>query len=120
MDTSVLPWIDSVATYDSITFLRFGLGRGVDASEPSPLSSATHQQEVRNILPCLSNIHEKTIHEKFMYEEIILSLDSHNSFIAASVSDIVGKVVACQAEAEYKRQPSTEMHTAGEWLCEKI
>ena len=119
MDTSlhgVCPQNDSVVMPDCVNFLRFGLGRGVDASEPSPLSSATHQQEVRSILPCLSNIHEKTALKKFTYEETISSLNSHKLSVTASVSDIVGKMVTYQAEAEYMRQMATEMHIAGEQL----
>lgn len=107
----VVAGVDPLAQY----YQMFGLGRAVDASEPSPLKSITHQQDVRSIFPNLvtGNIMEKSAKERSSYEEAISSLKTHRTSVTASVSDIVGKVVTLQAEAEYKRQNSKEMHISG-------
>ena len=56
---------------------------------------------------------ENTKKEKHSYEEYISSLTMHRSSVSASVSDVVGKVMTLQAEAEYKRQNSQELVTSG-------
>lgn len=108
----------SLFVTDNIRFYMFGLGKGVDASDPSPLSCSCHHEAVRTIHPTLSNIMENTKKEKHSYEEYISSLTVHRSFVKASVSDVVGKVVTLQAEAEYKRQNSQELVTSGMQLSE--
>ena len=107
----VAPGVDCYAQY----YQQHGLGRAVDASEPSPLKSITHQQDVRSIVPCpgSGNIMEKLTKERSSYEEVISSLNTHRSSVTASVSDIVGKVLTLQAEAEYKRQSTKEVHISG-------
>ncbi len=94
-------------------FQMFGLGRGIDASNPSPLGCSAKQTTVRTVHIQLNNLNENIKRERHSYEETISSLNMHRSCVTASVSDIVGKVVTLQAEAEYKRQNSKEMYTSG-------
>ena len=105
--------IDSLTESDYIKLYMFGLGKGVDASDPYPLNCSCHHEAVRTIHPTLNNVMENIKKERHSYEESISSLNVHRASVTASVSDLVGKVVTLQAEAEYKRQNSEEMVTSG-------
>lgn len=103
----------SIVAPDYIKFAMLGLGCGVDASSPSPLSCSAKKVTVRTIHPELNNLKEHIKKERHSYEETISSLDVHRSSITASVSDIVGEVVTLRGEAEYKRENSSELYTSG-------
>lgn len=91
----------------------FGLGHGVDASNPYPLNSQHRIIIVRKVLPDHSNVQERIKDVGHIYEEVITSLSSHKSSVVSSVSDLVGKVVTFSAEAEYVRKSSKEMKAKG-------
>ena len=92
-------------------YAAFGLGHGVDASNPYPMKD--QRRIVRIVLPDRSNVQEGIKNEKFNYEDIITSVSSQKSSVVSSVSDLVGKVLTFSAEAEYMREYSKELKAKG-------
>lgn len=103
------PTLEALDEYQGYT--SFGLGYGVDASDPSPLRSK--HGKVRTILPDLSNIEETLMKERKKYEEVIASITTHSSSVKLSVSDIVAKGLTLSAEGEFARERSKELIARG-------
>ena len=99
------------ATSEDQVYTSFGLGYGIDASDPSALRSK--HGKVRIILPNLSNVEESLGTRRDTYKQDISSLVSHKESVTFSVSDLVGKVLTLSAEAEYAREKSREMIANG-------
>ncbi len=100
------------ATGESQEYTAFGLGYGVDATDPSPLRCK--HGKIRLVLPALSNVEEAVKKERKKYEEIISSLIAHSSSVSLSVSDIVAQGLTLSAEGEFTRERSKEMVARGE------
>ena len=92
-------------------YTSFGLGYGVDASDPSALRS--RHGKVRTILSNLSNVEESLGNRRDTYKQEISSLVSHKASVNFSVSDLVGKVLTLSTEAEYAREKTREMIAKG-------
>lgn len=92
-------------------YTSFGLGYGVDATDPAPLRSK--HGKVRTVLSDLANVEESMKKERKMYEEIISSIITHSSTVNLSVSDIVAKSLTLSAEGEFSRERSKEMVARG-------
>ena len=101
------------ATDECQKYAAFGLGHGVDASEPSPLRDGIgHRRTVRQVL---SHNFEKGIkRENHVYEEKIESTISRSHSIKCSVSDLVANVLTFSIEGEYTRQSTLEMEVKGQ------
>lgn len=99
---------------ESEEYTLFGLGYGVDASDPSPLRCK--HGKVRVVLPDLSNVEETTKKERKRYEEIIASIVTHSASVNLSVSDVVAKALTVSAEGEFSRERSKEMIASGRWI----
>lgn len=92
-------------------YTSFGLGRGVDATESSPLSGK--HGKVRLVLPNLKNVQEETRKGEKDYKEHISSIVSYSSSISLSVSDIVAKSLSLSAEGEFSRDKTREIIAKG-------
>lgn len=99
------------ATEESEEYTGFGLGYGVDATDPSPLRCK--HGKVRLVLPNLTNVEEAIKKERSKYEEIISSLVTHSSSVNLSVSEMMAKSLALSVEGEFTRERFKEMIARG-------
>ncbi len=96
---------------ESQEYASFGLGYGIDATDPSPLRCK--HGKVRTVLPNLTNVEETMKREKKAYEEIISSMISYSSSISASVSELVARGLTISAEGEFAREKTDELIVQG-------
>lgn len=101
------------ATNECQKYAAFGLGRGVDASEPRllrdgvSLHRALREVQANN---CMRGIKK----ERHNYEERIESMTKRSHYIKSSVSDLVENVLTFSIEGEYTRQNTMEMKAKGQ------
>lgn len=93
-------------------YAAFGLGHGVDASEPAPLKNL--RRSVRNVLPNFGNTEKNIKKESDSYEDTISSMTCYSSRVTGSVSDIIGEVITLSTEAEYTREHSKVLKIKGD------
>ena len=94
-------------------YTSFGLGYGVDATDPAPLRSK--HGRVRKVLLDLANVEETMKKERRKYEETISSIVSYSASVSLSVSDLVAKSLTLSAEGELSRERSREMIATGKF-----
>ena len=90
-------------------YVSFGLGYGVDATEPSPLRGK--HGKVRNVLPNMKNIEETLKNERKAYSDAISSISVYNMEVSAAVGS--DNALSCSIEGEFTREVSRQMTTKG-------
>ena len=98
-----------MAEYQEYT--GFGLGYGVDATDPSPLRCK--HGKVRLVLPEVTNVEETIKKERYKYEDIISSMATQRSLVHNSVLELMAKSLSLSAEGEFTRERSQELVARG-------
>ena len=104
------------AKEESEVYTSFGLGYGVDATDPSPLRCK--HGKIRTVLPNLSNVEEAVKKERGKYSETIFSTAKYSTSVGLSVTELVAKGLSLPVEAEFSRKKTDEMMVTGKacWL----
>lgn len=106
-----------------LDFAAYGLGRGVDGSDPHPMNNT--QCYARNVLPpkktqhslrtggLPENVLETKKDQASMINNFISKMKKRTSSAGCSVSDLIGKFVTLSLEAEYSRENLGETQVKG-------
>ena len=100
-----------MAAHEHEEYTSFGLGYGVDATEPSPLRGK--HGKVRTVLPNMKNVEETLKNERKAYLDAISSISSFNAHVSLSVADITAQALQCSIEGEHNREMSRELLAKG-------
>lgn len=114
MSSFIDPPITLEAKGESEYYTSFGLGYGIDASDPSP--KKTKHGKVRVVLSDLKNVEEtKGDFKRKEYKDTISSIVTHSASVSLSVSDLVAKALTVSVEGEFARERSKELKAKGKW-----
>lgn len=97
------------ATSECQEYTSFGLGFGVDATNPVPMLN--RHGTVRLVLQNLKNVEEATMRESRAYEEVISSAVAFSASVVRQASKISAENRACPVETE--RDKTREMVARG-------